>query len=152
MILLAEQCLNIIEDACPDFLGKPIWILIPLMQQQFVTLIEPTEAIEVLHNYLQILLQYEQSQQLSLDLMDIRFQLLQIVKDLKANMFLSSAVKRLLDEVRLIKSLATFLHVSLQQLHAFFISDLQTLLAQHCPKGKVIVDPLKLDAEHCLNK
>lgn len=152
MILLAEQCLNIIEDARPDFLSEPSWIFIPLVQQQFITLIEPTEAFEVLHNYLQILLQYEQSQQLSLDLMDIRFQLLQIMKDFKANMLLPSTVKRLLDEVRLIKSLSTFLHVSLQQLHAFFISDLQTLLAQHCPKGKVIVDPLKLDAEHRLNE
>lgn len=122
------------------------------MKQQFVALIESAETIEILHNYLQILLQYEQSQQLSIDLVNIRFQLLQIMKDFKANMLLLPAVECLLDEVRLIKALSSFLHISLQQLHAFFISDLQTLLAQNCPEGKVIVDPLKSYAEHGLDE
>lgn len=84
--------------------------------------------------------------------MNIRLQLLQIMKDFKANMLLLPAVERLLDEVRLIKAFSSFLHISLQQLHAFFISDLQTLFAQDCPEGKVVVDPLESYAKYGLDE
>ena len=74
------------------------------------------------------------------------------MQDFKANMFLLAAIERLLDEVGLIEALSALLHVSLEQLHAFLIIDLQALLAQDCPKGKIIADPLKLDAEHALDE
>lgn len=84
--------------------------------------------------------------------MEIRLEFLQVMKDFKADVFLFSTVESLLDEIGLIKALASFLHVALQQLHTLFVVDFQALFAQYCPERNVIAYPFELDAEYALDK